>query len=63
MDNKIIKLDTVQHKYDLEHCAGCNNLITDEFHEIGLPSPDGSEINHIALCNSCYEEAEKEGIF
>lgn len=63
MNNKVTKLDTVQHKYDLKQCAGCNADITDEFHEIGLPSPDGSEMNHIALCKGCSKEAEKEGIF
>lgn len=62
MSKKVVKLDTVQHKYDIEECAGCEEKITGKFHEIGLPSVDGSEVKHIALCNKCYQSALDHGV-
>lgn len=62
MSNKVVKLDTVQHKYEIEECAGCHKPITGEYTEIGLPSANGLEIKHIALCDSCSNVAENEGI-
>lgn len=62
MSNKVIKLDTVQHTYEIEECAGCHKLIIGEYTEIGLPSGNGLEIKYIALCDSCSSVAENEGI-
>lgn len=56
------KLNTPQHKYNTKKCAGCDKLISEEYTEIGLPSPDGMEVEHIALCEVCADEARKEGI-
>lgn len=63
MTNKVIKLDTIQHKYELENCAGCHKPITGEYEEIGLPSGDGKEMKHIALCERCFKVAESHGVF
>lgn len=63
MNNKIVKLDIIQHTYTLESCAGCNEPITGEYVEVGLPSIDGSTMEHIALCVSCGEIADNVGVF
>lgn len=62
MQSKVIKIDTIQHIYDIERCAGCSVPITGEYVELGLPSPDGSTLKHIALCESCGGIAENEGV-
>lgn len=63
MNNKVVDLYTTHHNYDIEECAGCGELIKGEYIDIGLPSADGSRVEHIALCDPCGEVAEGAGVF
>jgi len=60
---KIIPFPTLpKHTYDTEICAGCGEPPLDDSWELDLPS--GSEnIHHIALCENCYKDAQRHGIF
>lgn len=58
----VITIDSRRHIYELTHCSGCNVPVGNEYVEIGLPSVDGSQIKHIALCNECSGVAELEGV-
>lgn len=53
-----------KHVYELDNCSSCKKTIKDNelYTEVVMEMSDNVK-NHIALCNSCYEEAEKEGIF
>lgn len=58
---KVFELQLKKHFYELDKCAGCNDVIEGDYTEIGLSSCDGKEIKHIALCVSCSGVAVKEG--
>ena len=59
---KIFELEPKKHSYELDQCAGCGDVIKGDYTEIGLPSGDGNEIKHIALCTFCSGVAVKEGV-
>jgi len=55
-----------ERTYKIDNCAGCGNEIKngEEYHQVVLPSSDNDiEVTHIALCNECYKESKKHGIF
>lgn len=58
---KLVELQPRKHVYDIDQCAGCGDVIEGDYTELGLPSADGKEIKHIALCVSCSGVAAKEG--
>lgn len=57
-----IPLVTRKHIYKLTVCSGCEELITGSYKEIGLPSSDGQNITHIALCSNCSDIANQIGL-
>lgn len=48
-----------QHIYELDHCAGCQRVIADSEGYYELELDEGKTIRHIALCDSCNDEAEE----
>lgn len=59
---KVVNLDPKKHIYELDNCSGCSAVIEGDYMEIGLPSYDGKEVKHIALCGSCSSLAKGEGV-
>lgn len=60
--SNVIDLPTRKHIYELDYCAGCGDLITGVYTELGLPSGDGQQLKHIALCSECSSVSKKEGV-
>lgn len=60
---EIYKLNNQEkHIYNMENCNACDCEIKQQqgsYIELQLASVDGQTVNHIALCNSCYQEAQK----
>jgi hypothetical protein len=60
---KILQFPTLpNHTYATEICAGCDGPVSTDSWELDLPS-GGSSIHHIALCEHCYKDAQRHGIF
>ena len=59
----VVELQPKKHVYEIDHCAGCGDVVAGEYTELGLPSGDGNEIKHIALCDGCSGEARKVGAY
>lgn len=55
---KVVPFSDKQPVYQVDHCAGCKQRVRKDYHEITMPGP-----TYIALCDSCFEDAVKEGIF
>lgn len=49
-----------RHTYETDKCSGCGCDIAklDAYNEIELTSVDNT-VTHIALCDPCYQEAQK----
>lgn len=51
-----------KHIYKRDYCAGCGAFIEGSYIELGLPNRDNTAVTHIALCDSCRNAAENEGV-
>lgn len=48
-----------KHIYETGLCVGCGMEIVDVYTDVAMTSPDGTKVNHVALCPKCNVIAER----